>query len=493
MSLGTPTVPTVLNTSNCFIYGNTASGNALTVQQLGAGNVVAFSNASGSVGLFVSATSNVGINQTTPLTPLQITATASNSAVFIDNSITGGVAPYNTVRPSSSGAGAANCHIWSDGNAVGTSDAGFLRIAAGGGSAGTTKSYIDLSGYSTVTDMNQNIVLGTQGAERMRITSAGNVGIGVTNPAQTLTVGTGGTVNFSNALYTQFNTITSQYYTLSTLQGGYNTTSSSYSGGVYTWTAAGAGGQFAGAGATLVEGGTYQFSITIKTTTSGSAATFQLESPSFNVLYTSPAVLTTSYVNYTFIVTAPAGASGMIFRYSAGVNGSVININAFSVSRLDTIGTGNVGIGTTSPTAVLNVRGDVKTSGYGVNMYYYNTGSVSSQTTFTVGIASILNSNGERLTDGIYAITIVRGDSNSGFAGLTGFITCYGSGTSNGIASNGAISTNFGNFTNIFYTGSSMFTASISGGNSIQWTFAPAGYPDYNQVRMSRLCSLWTN
>ena len=192
--------------------------------------------------------------------------------------------------------------------------------------------------------------------------AGGNVGIGTTSPTQTLTVGTGGTVNFSNALYTQFNTITSQYYTLSTLQGGYNTTSYSYSGGVYTWTAAGAGGQFAGSSATLVAGGTYQFSITIKTTTSGSAATFQLESPAFNVLYTSPAVLTTSYVNYTFIVTAPTGASGMIFRYSAGVNGSVININAFSVMRFDTIGTGSVGIGSTSPVTNLDV---VKTTAAG--------------------------------------------------------------------------------------------------------------------------------
>lgn len=52
-------------------------------------------------------------------------------------------------------------------------DDGFLRLSAGGGTSGTTKSFIDISGYSTLTDMNNNIVLGTDGVERMRISSAG--------------------------------------------------------------------------------------------------------------------------------------------------------------------------------------------------------------------------------------------------------------------------------------------------------------------------------
>jgi hypothetical protein len=42
-----PSVPMILNTSNCFIFGNTASGNALSVQQLGAGNVAAFKTSAG--------------------------------------------------------------------------------------------------------------------------------------------------------------------------------------------------------------------------------------------------------------------------------------------------------------------------------------------------------------------------------------------------------------------------------------------------------------
>jgi hypothetical protein len=65
---------------------------------------------------------------------------------------------------------------------------GFLRLSAGGGGATKVKSYIDLSGYSTIPDMNANIVMGTWGVERMRIDLNGNMGIGTSNPDEKLTV-----------------------------------------------------------------------------------------------------------------------------------------------------------------------------------------------------------------------------------------------------------------------------------------------------------------
>ncbi|HVI48825.1 MAG TPA: hypothetical protein VM802_28405 [Chitinophaga sp.] len=67
-------------------------------------------------------------------------------------------------------------------------DDGFLRLSAGGGTNISTKSFIDLVGYSQKGDMNQNIVMGTAGAERIRITPAGNVGIGTPNPVARLSV-----------------------------------------------------------------------------------------------------------------------------------------------------------------------------------------------------------------------------------------------------------------------------------------------------------------
>jgi hypothetical protein len=63
-----------------------------------------------------------------------------------------------------------------------------LRISAGGGTNAVVKSYIDLSGFSTVPDMDKNIVFGTSGTEKMRINSLGDVGIGTTNPLGPLEV-----------------------------------------------------------------------------------------------------------------------------------------------------------------------------------------------------------------------------------------------------------------------------------------------------------------
>ena len=71
---------------------------------------------------------------------------------------------------------------------------GFLRLSAGGGTLAWKKTFIDLSGWSNVPDMDRNIVFGTTGAERVRITAAGYVGIG------TLTVASGQKLEINGGL-----------------------------------------------------------------------------------------------------------------------------------------------------------------------------------------------------------------------------------------------------------------------------------------------------
>lgn len=78
-------------------------------------------------------------------------------------------------------------------------DDGFLRLSAGGGTNVNTQSSIDLSGYSTVADMSNTIVMRTGGAERLRIDPSGNVNI-----TGKLNIGDP-TGNVSTKLVTRFN------------------------------------------------------------------------------------------------------------------------------------------------------------------------------------------------------------------------------------------------------------------------------------------------
>ncbi len=84
---------------------------------------------------------------------------------------------------------------------------GFLRIRAGGNGGGggpwpNYASYIDLTGFSTLTDMFNNIVLGTAGTERMRIDSNGRIGIRTSAPASLLHLSDTSDVSFGNVTLT---------------------------------------------------------------------------------------------------------------------------------------------------------------------------------------------------------------------------------------------------------------------------------------------------
>lgn len=100
-----------------------------------------------------------------------------------------GLLNNNSSRPSIAAATNGN-EIRAISTTSAASDDGFLRISAGGGTTTTAKSYIDLSGFSNVADMNQNIVLGTSGVERMRVSNAGNVTLSTPTSGTSLTINT---------------------------------------------------------------------------------------------------------------------------------------------------------------------------------------------------------------------------------------------------------------------------------------------------------------
>jgi hypothetical protein len=158
---GVSSVPVILNSSNVLVFGNTSSGNALSVQQLGAGNVVAFSNANGTVGLFVSATSNVGVGTTNPIYNLDI-----QTAFGAQNPTSNLFRIYSAAYP------------------TGTSNTA-LRIEKGTGYGGVISGYIT---QGVAAGLRLSTLGGAAPVDVMTLTGS-NVGIGTTNPVATFHVG----------------------------------------------------------------------------------------------------------------------------------------------------------------------------------------------------------------------------------------------------------------------------------------------------------------
>lgn len=156
-----------------FTYAN--------IQQIGSSAIINPWTLSGTE--TYNTTGNVGIGTNTPTSRLNIAGGGVKLTTGFGNS---------TNRPSLNTSSIGNYEIRGVGSISGSAqndlaDDGFLRLSAGGGTSVNSQSSIDISGFSTVADMSNNIVMRTNGTERLRIDNSGNVNVtgklNVTDPS----------------------------------------------------------------------------------------------------------------------------------------------------------------------------------------------------------------------------------------------------------------------------------------------------------------------
>jgi hypothetical protein len=352
--------------------GGTGTSTAFTV-----GSVV-FAGASGTytqdnANFFWDDTNNrLGIGTTSPISLL---STYSTSAAGISSIGDGTGAGVNVYRYSNDTAANTFASQKARGTyavplAVTSGDvtATFSGLAYGGSNfraIGSMSALVDT--YTSDTNISGYLTFATNGGstsatERMRITSAGNVGIGTTNPSAKLQIsGLTTTVEqkitaTTGAVYTTYGNTGSNFYI-----GKENSASTSFGAPAYA--------------AVLYEQGSYPMlfytgsveamrvnssgNVGIGTTTTTYRTNIVYSNSAGGVAETGLYLRNTSTGNSTQIQLDGNRSFSLMVQGSLGspAGGFTIQDNTAGASRLSIDSSGNVGIGTTSPAATLDVNG----------------------------------------------------------------------------------------------------------------------------------------
>ena len=340
-------------TASASLYGTLSGSNVANVSTLNVSSV-------SSPVMNMTATA-VGIGTTNPTAPLVVSGgtSSSNTIIIIDNSTNAGTGQ--------------GVQLAFQNNSGGVKPMGNMSVVRHNNAGNYSSDFV----FSPSNDI--------AATERVRILGdSGNVGIGVANPTSLLQLAPGGTANLV-AFYTQYNT-DANFAAVSAYNLA-NGTVTGPSGGDYTFTVGSTSPgslQIHATGTTIIGGATYKVVLVLKT--GAAPGTINLiTGPSNTVLYTLPTLsATTQSISAT--VTVPAGDTYMYLS----VNGTSKNIiysstGSISATRLDNVHNGRVGIGTTNPTATLDVRGQVRAQ-VAAPSYILSDGTYTAQFGLATGI-----------------------------------------------------------------------------------------------------------